>query len=442
MKDCPLVKAIGKDYLKEDKNPSNIVEIHCNLWKVLIPQKIKSRFFGNPKYNYYLDLGLMFDPAIRQLVFHLPFEFSTDDFKDLGTKLDQQELSSLIFNENVETSCSAGTFHVLQFSNKRLFVYPLSNQNLEVFPTTEKSETNQSIPGTNLTITINSTPDQTKTGIVNVVKKIIESKEHSETSDKAQSSVKNFIYIRFRLKLSSQQLNNIRREEFLSTDILQSIFSQNEMFDFRINDDREIDRKINEELASRSFFPFRISKVHFLFMCDTRNSVTTSSFPYITRFLETEKWGSYIDTSIPVCMLAHHWKDKKSKVVKIKSSESIEVVDNLESLSGLYQLSSYTKQEDQQSNPNYILSIEKATFSSFKLFFMLSYPHKSWWQISFYTVIAIILGCLGSLMASTIFPNQNGIPYPVLATFLLVISIGALIYIWYRLKKRSEVTFR
>lgn len=391
-KDCPYLP--NREALSKQT-----IEVHCNLWKVLKKRWPIYYVFCNPKYEYFLDFGLLFSPEIREIVLHLPFEFKEEGFEDLGKKLDSQELSSLIFNENVKTSCSAGTFHMIQIDDKIYYVYPLSSQNCKFPPTEETDDKKHRYKGTNLQITVTSTPDKSILPIISEKTTQGNANEKDDSKNKGQKNPKTFFYLRFRLKLEEAQLKNIRKEEALSSDILQSIFSKNEMFDFRINDDREINRKIDEELRHKCYMPFEMTKVHFFFMSDTRNDVSNASSDYDTRFLETEKWEEYVDRRIPESMLAYHWKEKKERVVSIQTEPmDVKGVD-------LFGLNLFSK----IPYTNLLAKFEKGnpTFSSFKLFFMLTYPHRSWVQILFYVLIVVFLGCLGSLGASYLFVDST-----------------------------------
>lgn len=435
IKESNIAKDKERKCLKDDQSSSiGIVEVHCNLWKMLEKKCIASSMLRDPKYLYFLDIGLMFNPSIRNIILHLPYKSELKDFTDLGEKLVNQELCSLIFNENVKTQWTAGTYHAIEVGKKRLYVYPLSAQNVKFDDPQEKSTANHRYASTNIHIKLNSDP-QTSNPEVSSAKMI-------QLSESSSTDIENFIYIRFRLSLSPQQLTNIKNEEFLTTDIIQSIFSKNEMFDFRINDDREIDRKIDEKLRFQGFMPFRMNKVHFLFMTDTRNSIINSSLPCQTRFLETEKWDSYVDCNIPECMLAHHWRDKKEKAIVLKPIFINEDTAIPDSNRLVQKITKTSLSIAPHIFPIYISQKSKDSFPSFKLFFMLTYPHRSWSQIWFYAIIAIVLGCVGSVIATFMFDSESS--KFDRSFFLYFVGAAAVILLafWGYLKHRSKVKFR
>lgn len=419
---CPIVNQKVENLIdpndKHQHEGQEIIEVHCNLWKILEKKGLRASMLKDDTYQYFLDFGLMFHPSIKEIVLHLPFEFHEQSLSDLGEKLNDQEICSLIFNDNAQTTSSARNFHLITFSGKRLLVYPISDQNLKFESTKEITSNKQEYPGTNIIISIKSNPQE-------VLKELI----LGENIDNVR------IYVRFRLILSENELRNIQKKEFLSTDIIQSIFSKNEMFDFRINDDREINRKLDEDLRSKSYLPFRMNKVHFLFMSDTRNPIVQASETYRTRFLETEKWSEYVGVPIPDSMLAYHWKDKKEKTLEIKSAFPINPVSFVSEHIHLI------LKQIPYKGMNYTVSDNEASYSTFKLFFMLTYPHRNWGQVLFYAFIAIFLGWLGSVFSSLMFNvESNWIRWCVFGgVFGLCLAI--IWFGWRGLKKKSRVNF-
>lgn len=391
-KDCPVK---SKDTEKEIKKPDvQKVEIHCNLWKV---QKIESsqKIFYDPEYDVFLDIGLKFAPCIKTLALYFPFSFTPERIIDLGDIIVQdQELCCLIFNEDVITTQSQDCFSIVKFRDKDkiLWIYPIAKTNYEC-------EDSQEQPiGTILHIDINS--------------------EIGSASDTNQedSEYKNYTYIRFRINLTDEDLKSFKREELLSSDVIQSIFSKVEMYDFRINDKREINKKIDEQLKKDGYIPFRLSKVHFFLMCDTRNSIQQKSMKCKCRFLETEKWRRYLKQPIPQSLIAYHWTEKKQKELNIISSE---------------------KSEDK----GFEVKWERKSLSNFRLFFMVTYPHRSWLQIIFYALLAIILGAFGSVLSTFICPSGTSVTIRIIAVVIGIILAVSILLTWYLIKRKCTVKF-
>lgn len=402
MKECPVkINSNGNDkYGSSSKNDE--AEIHCNLWKI---QCNKTRFYKykNPIYDYLLDVGIKFNPIIKKLALYFPFELTNEKITDLGQNMVQdQELCCLIFNEDVVTTHGKGCFSQVEFNRggerkESLWIYHIGETNYSCEVSKEKQT------GTILKINIESNPD------------------HGTNEQLDYSNFSEFIYIRFRIKLTDLDLRNFKREEALSKDIIQSLFSKMELFDFRINDKREINKKVDEHLQSNGYLPFKMTKVHFLLACDIRNNVEKASMPYSSRFIETDKWNSYLCQPVPQSMVAYQWKDQKNKELIVEQDKEILLKEG-------FKLSDY-------------ISWERSGFSNFRLFVMLTYPQRSMYQILFYCLLAIILGAIGSIVASLYMPSSG-----ISNDFWLRVIIGILIVIgtlklWMKLKNLNSVDY-
>lgn len=373
-----------------DSNVSDereIAEIHCNLWKI---QQSDRSYLKSPKYSYYLDFGIKFSENVNSLSLYLPFETDVTNIIDLTEILSQnQELSSLVFNEDVQTTCSNGPFHSITINNETLFLYNIGETNLK------KDSSKEIEKGSIISIDI-----------------------HSKPNLPALNQNRN-IYLRFRIHLNDKAIESFRRQELLSADIIQSIFSKLEMYDFRINDVREINKKVDEYLRFNHYRPFKMQKVHFFLMLDTRNALQQSSMKSESRFLETDKWQSYMATSciLPKNMIAYHWKDQKEKELEVDNTK----------IRGLF-----------DSELSSVIRWKRQPFSNFRLFFMVTYPHRCLLQIGFYCLLAIILGSIGSLIGSLIL-NQNSLNSCWWVYSIVIPSIA--VTTWIQLKRRSRVNF-
>lgn len=387
---------------REDEKAVDIdeeAEIHCNLWKLQRPVSGFKKLL-NPEYDALLDIGIMFAPNLNNLAIYLPFSITDDRIIDLGqTIIQDQELCCLIFNEEVETTHSNDCFSKVNFKNdnKSLWIYPIASTNCECEPSKEISQ------GTIVKISIKSTPNI------------------KPDKDNYNQDIKNYVYVRFRIKLEATDLSQFKRDELLSSDVIQSIFSKVEMFDFRINDRREINRKIDEQLRNEGYSPFRMKKVHFFLMCDNRNNIQKASMNYGSRFLETEKWRMYINKPIPQSLIAYHWKDQPAKELFIDSEKKISVKEDIE-------LNKYIRWE-------------RKNFSNFRLFFMLTFPHRANWQIVFYMLLALVLGSIGSIISSLLLPTSNIKDLNWYVFWIFITLIVGLFVIWIILKKLSSVKF-
>ena len=171
------------------------------------------------------------------------------------------------------------------------------------------------------------------------------------------------MYIRFRLSLSKQDaLEFIRSEENLSNDVIQAVFSKVELYDIRINDRRETDSKVLQDIEDNKHSTLlKFNKVHFFFMTDIHDKVSNGNFERMdSRILEADKWNSYIENFTTNTEIAYHWKKKADK-----------------------------------------------DFESFEVFYKDICNNRNYWKILWYFFIVINLGAIGSLFASINFPLNH-----------------------------------
>lgn len=116
------------------------------------------------------------------------------------------------------------------------------------------------------------------------------------------------IYIRIRVSnLSDVSLSYI---ESVSNDFFQSVFSRTEMMNLHVNAIGEFDEEDYKDLVSQhSFVAF--NKVHFFFIGSSEEETVLGSTSYTdNRLLDSKKWNPYIGDNNPQnrkC-LAYHWK--------------------------------------------------------------------------------------------------------------------------------------
>jgi hypothetical protein len=346
-----------------------VSEIHINLWK--LAQKRKRRYFSALKYSYFFDLGIKFDASIKSLIVYLPFSVTKEDITDLGDVLTKNnEVAGLVFNEQTTTiqqTPDCFQYIDIDVNRTRLAVYPLGSTN---YSTEETEETNK---GTYLKIEIKSSPQN--------------------EGQRVQP-----IYVRFRIRLNELSLSQICHDEHISNDIIQAVSSRMQIYDIRLNDKREIDRKIIEDLQNKSYKLFRFSKVHYFFMSDTTNDLKSSS-PTINdrRFLETIKWQPYLNAVTPQNLVAFHWKDKKKDPV----GEGAEYKDD--------------------------------SFPCSKVFFSVTYPKHTLLQYTLYALIAISISVLGVVLTSltsifSLSPDSNKWPFLPLVVLIILLLVTLVVY--------------
>lgn len=248
------------------------VELHFNFWK--IPN-------GTREHQKFLDIGIKLDDSsmIDTLNLYFPFEVTINDFKDIVSKfIDDAGLVSAIFNESYKvTSDSIKKSYEIRDSNNDLAftIYRTSENDLEF--------QNNRHGGTIVKIKI------------------------------LQQSTKT--YYRFRLKGGFiDSLSTISRP---TNSVLQSAFSEVEMIDFRVNEIRDLNHDLIEEIEKEILF--KIKKQHFFFICSSDEEVIGNHQPFIScRNLENYRWDKYVDLSggnRGSVYLAYHWKDNNRESV-------------------------------------------------------------------------------------------------------------------------------
>jgi hypothetical protein len=239
------------------------LELHLNLWK--LPN-------GN-KYERFLDIGLKVeDPAdIKQLCLYFPFAVAATDFEDIVSRfIDKPGLVSAIFNENYKVTTNSQTkFSTIENTSgvKQFDIYQTDSSNV--------SHENK-YDGTvfKLHFPKNSSP----------------------------------IYLRFRVK--GPYLDSLSTIQKVPNSFVQSAFSQTEMIDFRVNEARDLNKSLLEEIGRQSSFVFE--KYHFFFVCSYSEDILGAHKQYNScRNLENYRWAAYVGNEKlkDQTYLAYHWKE-------------------------------------------------------------------------------------------------------------------------------------
>lgn len=303
--------------LGEEKTVSIFgMEVHINLWNVRTKGGLD--FFA-------IDFGLKFDKDVEALKLVLPFETKKEDFSDLAHVLtNNKSLLCTVFNADMSISSEqSDSIHniVNNDSKEEMSIYELSSRNL-VWKEFD-SESNS----TELTI-------------------IPHYKKENIKGEK--------VYVRFRIRL--HDIDMFAHTRKLSNDLIQSAFSSTRLFDIRLNDKREIDKKLIESVIYEKFQMVKIEKMHFFYMADAEETLENgSNIALDTRMLEKERWNPYLeDTEMSSEYLAYHWKLNRNEQ-------------------------------------------DKPLYSTFSVFFKSNYTSYDIRRILKYTMIVIILSFFGSL---------------------------------------------
>lgn len=298
------------------------MEIHINLWNVRT----------NEDKNFYaIDFGLKYSKEVEAIKIVLPFVTNKEDFSDLAHVLtSNKDLLCTVFNADMSISSEhSDSIHDVTNldSGESMSIYELSGRNLTWKEFDQESNCTE--------LLINPLYDK---------KKIKEDK----------------VYVRFRIRL--HDINMFAHTRKLSNDLIQSAFSSTRLFDIRLNDKREIDKKLIEGILYERFHIVKIQKLHFFYMADAGESLENgSNISLGTRMLEKERWNPYLgDNEMNTEYLAYHWK-----------------LDQLK--------------PDGNNNKSY---------STFSVFFKTNYTSYDIRRILRYTIIVVLLSFFGSLLAN------------------------------------------
>lgn len=353
--ECKIIK---KDVAKKEDE----FEIHINFWNTEINDVVSHK----RKHLYALDFGVVCPLNLKELVLLIPAQVEKDQFVDLVSRLaSDRELMCTVFNDNLTiASKPTKSYHLVGNEDESLLylLYELSNENI---------------------VDINYSRDNGYT--------VIKIANNLETIP--PDTAKN-IYVRFRILLNDVHAFSIQRN--VSNDWFQSAFSSSYMFDFRLNDVRELDKKVSEKLKHDHYDMAKLNKVHFFYMADADEVVENgSSMKLDSRLLEKQRWHSYFGNNVQLNRenLAHHWKKCILKTVR-KDDEG--------------------KQVDE-----YV----RTPFDDFSLYFKVVYSHYKYRRVLIYSTIVFILGFLASSAVSFLQSLWNLITDKYAWAFWLVILI-------------------
>ncbi len=239
------------------------IEMHVNLWKIATKKN---------GYRRFIDIGInLLDPqTLNRLRIYVPVKLEANNVFDIvGSFINDNSLICTLFNENYRSihkpNSKAHSIHDNSGSFK-FDIYELDQSNFHL---------EHRYNGTIINVMISNT---------------------SPT------------YIRCRIDNTfCDQIVNIQRP---SNSFFQSAFSKIEITDFRVNDVRDLNNSLLEEM-NKEKIP-QISKGHFFYMISSNEEVINYQIPFINcRILEKQKWLKYIgENSLKQDeeVLAYHWK--------------------------------------------------------------------------------------------------------------------------------------
>lgn len=265
-------KPINKEIIADEK-----LDLHFNFWK--IPN-------GTNKSSKFLDIGIKLSNTknIEFLKIYVPIKIKNSDFEDIVDKfITNPELLNAIFNENyrVTSDGTSKSSEIKDANNNFVFnIYKTSTSDLDF---------EEKYYGTIISINI---PKELKTN-----------------------------YFRFRIK--GDFIKSLTTISKPTNSIFQSAFSEIEMIDFRVNEIRDLNHDLLEQIKEETLLP--IQKQHFFFICSKDEELIGNHQPFLScRNLENYKWDDYVGNNNKKnqTYLAYHWKEKEvasvSTLIKTK----------------------------------------------------------------------------------------------------------------------------
>lgn len=331
--ECEIVKQSNAVKKEEE------FEVHVNLWSTDIHDITSQK----RRHLYALDFGIVCPLNLKELVLLIPAKVEKEQFVDLVNRLaSDRELMCTVFNDNLTIeSKPTKSYHLIRNDSRTIqyLLYELSNENI---------------------VDVNFSQDNGYTVI----------KIENNLGEIPLETAEN-LYVRFRIILNDVKTFAIQRN--VSNDWFQSAFSSSYMFDFRLNDVRELDKKVSEKLIHEHYKMAKLNKVHFFYMADADDVVENgSSMKLDSRLLETQRWHSYFGNNIQLNRenLAHHWKKCLLKTIK--------------------------KEEDGKTVDEFV----RTPFDDFSLYLKVVYSHYKYRRMLIYSTIVFILGFIASSAVS------------------------------------------
>lgn len=370
------MKSFALSYKLRKKNieqTSMDTEVHINIWKVPI-----GTLWSTTK--FFFDFGLKISPEIEYVCLFVPFEFKENgkDF-DLVRKLkDSNQLLCTVFNMDLKSDTSPKD----QFSK---VINEEENKNTEVFCLYQLGASKFNIEQVNI-------GEEGKTKVIGSLLKIYIQDKPTENICKSETD----LYIRFRIE--PKRVKDVVCSEHISNDLLQDAFSEIDMIDFRLNEQRDIHTDVIDKIKGEEFKFFSFNKVHLFFMAETKENIQNgSSLKIDSRLLERDLWKNYIpEGAKDTTYIAHHWKKRKEKIIRGDSGEEDEV--------------KYT------------------SFKDYRIFFTSVYPKIKWIRLIVYLSVVILLSWIGSMLSFNIsgivgFSIPQYIKAIIVATLLTLVII-------------------
>lgn len=296
------MQSFGLWYKKNESVQENpVFDLHINFWSL---EYVKTK---DNVSTPFLDIGIGIDKfqAIRKMVFHCPFVLDTSNgVFDLSEKMTNQENASNIFNESCSINKTQEQYTIITVcpeggQKTTYLVYPFDQRaqsgGKEVVKYTDFKESGDGIQS-------NTNIEFSFTDLINCI--------DSAKEDELKNVQK--VYIRFRIK--ADLLKHLYFDSEPLNKSFESAFAASRIIDFQVNIKRCISKTIRSKLKSEQYQWPSFATVHFLLMEPSSHIVDVlSNQTFTCRNLETDIWNDYLENTISYDsddMLAYHLKQK------------------------------------------------------------------------------------------------------------------------------------
>lgn len=263
--------------------------LHINFWFLEDIRGIKTKI----KYPY-IDIGVKIKnyKGIEGITFYCPFEISENNIVDLSQKMSTKSNATMVFNDECEIK-TINSYTCVTFSDDSKSLLFLMDEMIEDTYRIESMNGNSRI--------------------------IFDfSNFHKYVEKDSMLNEINDLYIRFRIKDIDLKDKIYFDSEPLNKSF-ESAFSGTRVLDFKINEKRNIDEKLQAKMVVGEQQWAEFSKVHFLVMEPSSYDLTSfSNYDMSCRELEENMWDDYLDAEIDFSkghVLAYHWKGCQQKEI-------------------------------------------------------------------------------------------------------------------------------
>lgn len=245
-------------YESNDSNTNVCLDVDINLWRL-----------NSPKHRAYFDIGLLIrDIApVNKVYIYFPFDFEHGNIVDLSEKLKTPEMVQGVFNEDYFVKADTKETIVLNSNGERFRICFLDNKSEDI-------KVEKKYDGTLVSFD---------------VRKNEEDKSHRKS------------YYRFRIKdLKSKKFFPFIEHYKPKNSFFESAFIETEMIDVRINEKRNQNRNLIDDIKKvKQYTRFVLTKVNFFVITSENDDVMSDGINMIyKRQLETGNfWTDYLENS-------------------------------------------------------------------------------------------------------------------------------------------------